>query len=135
MRSSFRLMPICKGTGSRRRNDRATAWGCVVTNLLTLPGLGSLAAGRKVGYFQIALAGVGFAGTVLSLGLVFWDWVRTGHRPQEVTPSLKGGLVAIGLFAVAWLWALATSVTILREARKKRGDSPPPPLVPPRLDG
>ncbi|RME92471.1 MAG: hypothetical protein D6766_09950 [Verrucomicrobia bacterium] len=107
----------------------------MITNLLTLPGLGSLAAGRKVGYAQAALAGIGFAGTVVSLALVLWDWAQTGRRPQEITPPLMGGLVAIGLFAVAWLWALATSLAILRDARKQPEEGAPPRLTPPRLDG
>ena len=41
--------------------DEARAWTSLMTNLLVLPGLGSLLAGRRAGWPQAALALAGFA--------------------------------------------------------------------------
>lgn len=106
--------------------DKPTAWACTVTNLLVLPGLGSLAAGRKIGYTQAALALTGFAGTIVWVIAFVAEWLRRGEMPAEIGLLFWSGLGAIALFGGAWLWALKTSVDLHREATV--------PPVPPPLD-
>jgi hypothetical protein len=69
---------------------------------------------------------------------IWWyvaNWSRF-HDPDadptaalsEMWPFLKWPLVGFGMFAVGWLWALATSLQIVSAARKAQA-----PSVPPRL--
>ena len=59
--------------GRNRPLDRQTAWGCFTANQFALPGLGSLAAGRRTGYTQMALALAGLALTG-TFGIAFFVW-------------------------------------------------------------
>ena len=113
--------------------ERRQAWRCATTNLLVLPGLGSLMAGRRLeGYGQAGLAGLG-----ILLQVVFLTWFSF-HWSEVVSPTagqasnlseaalllvknlgvylwlIAGGVV---LFILSWLWALASSVGILLEAK------------------
>ena len=93
----------------------------IALNLLCLPGLGSLLAGRRVsGVAQMLFALVGFA-----LGLVWFVQLIALYAGQDEFPDLSalpfGALVTgVVLFAAAWLWALASSLQILRDARKTK---------------
>lgn len=98
--------------------DRPTAWACTVTNLVTLPGLGSLAARRKVGYAQAGLALTGFGLTTWWLVRTLLDWFASGELKAEFNATLLIGLAGVLVFGVAWLWALATSLQLHREARQ-----------------
>jgi len=103
--------------------DKPTAWACALTNAATLPGLGTLVGGRRVGFAQAACALVGFG---LSLGGLLGHlrvWYDTGEMPREFTASLAVALVGLGLFGFAWLWALASSIRLHRQASR-------PPLAP-----
>jgi hypothetical protein len=123
-------MKTSSATVPRTRPDEATGWACLVANTLTLPGLGSIAAGRRIGYAQAAIALVGFAGSMLSVVAFGWQWVQRGELPQELdNPVLLAALASIALFGFAWVWALATSLDIRAESRRK----PVEPGVPPRL--
>ena len=110
----------------RRSLDRATAWGCLTSNLLVLPGLGSLVAGRKTGYAQAFFA---LSGLVLSA--VFATWFFKTWFGLQVKPAtweeLKGllsswtfhlwlGGLGVSLFLIGWLWALCSSIGILSES-------------------
>ena len=97
--------------------DRSTARNCLLTNLLVLPGLGSVMAGRHVvGALQIltALAGFGLTG--------YWfttfgaAWLRSASFPLDGGPHLRWGLLGVGLFTAGWCWALVTSLRMLRRA-------------------
>ena len=113
-----------------RPYSRSVAWGCLVANLFVLPGLGSITAGRKVGYLQAALALAGFG---LSCYWVFWvvsRWVNTETMPDELGPYFKLCLAGIGLFILAWCWALASSIQILL-AGSSSADLSTPPEAPP----
>jgi F0F1-type ATP synthase membrane subunit c/vacuolar-type H+-ATPase subunit K len=100
-----------------------TAWACLVTNLCTVPGLGSLAAGRKVGLIQAPLAAAGFGLSLLWLIVYVRAWLATGEKPEGVGPHFEVGLIGVGLFATAWLWGLATGLKIHRQSTQ----------VPPRI--
>ncbi len=104
-----------------------------------MPGFGSLVAGRISGYPQAAL-GLGGMGLTLVFGLRFFLWYAA-HYARLGDPNLNGldaladlwmavrwALLGIALFALGWLWALSTSLSLLREARRLQ-----PPGIPPRL--
>jgi len=128
----------------RKPLDRQTAWGCLTTNL-AVPGVGSLRARRFAGCFQAPL---GVAGLVLTFtfGLRFIAWFFANRErfdnPEEDPVAtlvelwrvVRWPLLGIGLFALAWLWALVTSLNLLQQARKEaqaaEGHVPPKICLP-----
>ena len=113
--------------------SRARAWACLLTNLFATPGLGSLMARRVLaGIGQLLLA---LAGFVLILGWIF-ELCRRVYLQQlgePVPPESSGWVGKWGLicFGASWLWSLATSLSLLRQA-KADGQVEPRP-VPPRM--
>jgi Sec-independent protein secretion pathway component TatC len=104
-----------------------------------LPGIGSLMAGRKLGYVQAVL---GFGGLALSLlfgvPFMYWcvaNWSRL-HSDQadpitalaEIGSHVLWPLVGVGLFGLGWLWALGTSYMILKKSQSAPGAEAPPQL-------
>jgi hypothetical protein len=132
-------MKISLALGPRQPLSRQTAWGCLTSNL-ALPGSGSLLAGRVSGYAQLTLA---FAGLILSVSfgirfivwcLANWSRLNDSNADQvaaldEMWLGLLWPLLGIAVFALGWLWAVATSLRIVLAARTGQ-----PPSVPPRLD-
>jgi len=128
-------MKISLALGPRQPLSRQTAWGCFTSNL-ALPGFGSLAAGRKVGYFQAALTIIGMGFTLLfGVRFIFWtlsNWARL-HDPLgdqiaalgEMWLHVRWAMVGIGIFALGWLWALTTSMSILGSAAHSQQSLPP----------
>lgn len=110
------------------RLGKAEAQACLTANL-GLPGAGSLMAGRRVGYAQVAVALAGM-GLTLVFGVSFIVWCVRNieqlrspeldpvHNLVDVWLHLRWALLGLGLFAVAWLWALGSSLGILSEARR-----------------
>ena len=96
--------------------DEALAWASLITNLLVLPGLGSLLAGRRAGWPQAALALAGFALSTVWLAWFVIAWSRTGF-PLDGGPYLPLGLLGVFLFAVSWVWGLITGLAVVRESR------------------
>jgi len=129
-------MKISLALGPRQNLSRQTAWGCFTTNL-AVPGTGSLAAGRPVGYAQLALTTIGFGLTTvfgfpfIAWCLAHWDLMFGSERDVVAVFSatwhlLRWALLGIAMFLFAWLWALLTSFQILRCARlANSGDLPP----------
>jgi hypothetical protein len=109
-----------RGRWARARSDEDFAWACLITNLLGVPGFGTLMVGRWEGVPQLALA---LAGGVL---LTWWlvQVVMATARAQLPFPlegtDLRLALWGGGLFAAAWLWALLSSAAVLRAARSHR---------------
>jgi hypothetical protein len=124
--------------GPRQALSRQTAWGCLTTNL-TLPGFGSLVAGRVVGYGQAALSLGGTAITmVFGVRFILW-FLANWSRLHDVEGDAMGGLVemwgvlrwpllGIGIFLIGWIWALGTSLQIIQAAKKSER-----PMAPPKL--
>jgi len=104
---------------------------------MALPGSGSLVAGRRSGYGQLAFA---VAGLILSLifGLkaIFWylaNWTRLQGSSTDPISALgelwqasKWAFLGMGIFLVGWLWALATSLNILHTAAGGETSNAPP---------
>jgi hypothetical protein len=116
---------------------RSEAWGCVTANL-AVPGAGSLAAGRAVGYAQMAVYFTGFIMTVVC-AVAFFRWYMANmeqiNQMKETNPA--GALLlfchaarwvffGIALFVVALGWAAATSYQIMKSRRRDE--------VPPRIE-
>src|SRR5690349_1176056 len=131
-------MKISLALGKRQPLSRHTAWGCFTTNL-ALPGFGSLVAAHATGYPQ-ALLGVGGLVLTLVFGAQFLGWyVANWSRLQGAQPDPIAALgelwravrlpaLGIGVFALGWLWALATSWQILRSAKEIENTKAPPRL-------
>jgi hypothetical protein len=133
-------MKISLALGPRRPLSRQTAWGCLTTNA-ALPGFGSLVAGRISGYPQAALA-LGGTGLTLAYGVrsLLWfaaNWAR--FQDPEADPwaglldlwlagRLRWAVLGIALFALGWLWALATSLSLLHAANRNESLHAPPRL-------
>lgn len=96
-------------TGAKVRTYR-------LVNQLVLPGFGSILAGRRVGWAQIVLALTGFAFTVGWFISFVQEWARLGDFPPDGGPHFRMGLSGIGLFVLAWLWAMFTGLHIQRAA-------------------
>jgi hypothetical protein len=132
-------MKISLALGPRQPLSRQTAWGCLTSNL-ALPGSGSLLAGRVSGYAQLALAIVGLILSVfLGVRFIFWclaNWSRL-HDPNadqlaalgEMWLAVLWPLLGIAIFALGWLWALATSLRLILAAGKSGPADLPPRLV------
>jgi hypothetical protein len=132
-------MKISLALGPRRVLSRQTAWGCFTSNL-ALPGAGSLAAGRISGYAQLALGLGGMALSILlGIRFVVWyfaNWSRL-HDPYgdpltsmgELWLALRWPLLGFGLFALGWLWSLATGLQIVQAAKAAEQKQVPPRLI------
>jgi len=83
-----------------------------------LPGLGSLLAGRRVGWLQAPLAVAGFALTIVWFASFVREWARLDELPADGGPHFRLGLIGVGLFAIAWGWALVTGLRLLRVTRE-----------------
>src|SRR5215204_2353846 len=125
-------MKISLGLGPRQPLNRQTAWGCLTTNL-AIPGMGSLVAGRRVGYPQLAIAIVAmFLTVVFSARFVSWllaNWSRVYNSDAdpvtalaEMWRALRWALFSIGAFCFSWVWALLTSLQIVNSAKHEAGN-------------
>jgi H+/gluconate symporter-like permease len=125
-------MKTSSASKNPERTTRQIAQGCLTANL-AVPGLGSVVAGRKVGYAQMAVYFTGFLLTVIfGLRFVYWalaNWsaFQTELHDPEASPlatlsdlwqRTHWALLGIALFAIAWPWALLTSRTLMAEAQK-----------------
>jgi hypothetical protein len=106
---------------------RAQAWQLLLANV-AMPGSGSLMAGRRVGYFQIVLAVIAMAiSTVETIRTGLWyihnyDRLNSSSDPFgvliELGKHLIGPVVGLGIFVLAILWAVVTSLLIIKNTPK-----------------
>jgi len=95
-------------------NPRSKAWSCLVTNLLVLPGLGSVMAGFKSGYVQMFLALAGFLVTLVALIQIVLAWAREFLLPDN--PRLyESAIGGMAVFLLGWVWSLLTSLILFRK--------------------
>jgi hypothetical protein len=115
---------------SKRVLNRKEAWACFTANL-ALPGSGSLAAGRAVGYWQLAAAFLALMLTMVT-AIPMIQWAASGgmaaaqsstgdpfRQISETWRHVRWPLAATGLFAGSILWATMTSLSVLSEAPKE----------------
>ncbi len=107
------------GTPPRLDSVVTQARNHLLVNLLVLPGLGSLLARRKAGWLQMLAALAGFALTTRWFIAFVVACVSQGEIPIDDGPHLRMGLLGVGLFGLAWGWALATGLSIVRRARRE----------------
>ena len=118
----------------RKPLSPATAKNAFLINQFATPGLGSLMAGRRMsGAGQLVLAITGFIFFLLWFIAVMRQFYGQIQGNVEVTPVGWIGWTGLAIFAAAWCWALVTSLSLLREARRNQAsffNSPQPPPLP-----
>ena len=98
----------------------------MLLNQLATPGLGSVIGGRRfegIGQLILAVAGVLMVvGWFVHLTLDAYHQIMAGAAGSSPRSRLgpAGGIT----FVLAWLWALVTSLSLLREARRNEHDKP-----------
>lgn len=107
------------------KDNRTKARNATLMNLLGTPGLGSLMANRWLeGSLQLTLALAGFLlFCVWAYKLVIIQFYGQIDGNVTVKPVWKIGVSGAFLFAVAWLWSLVTSLSLLAEAKRQRFDA------------
>jgi hypothetical protein len=93
--------------------SQTRVWTCALTNVLLCPGLGTIMARRRVGYFQLGLAIGGFLMTLLGLVGYIVDFLRTLETPALGGRPFWVGAGRMGIFVLAWLWSAISSVQLL----------------------
>ena len=112
-----------KPSSANAKTNSTRARNATLLNLLGTPGLGSLLAGRVVaGSGQLGLAVVGF-----TLVVIWFVQMMSGYygqmfndgaaRPATAMTKL---LLGAGIFALAWVWSLVTSLSLLRAAKLEK---------------
>lgn len=103
-----------------RKLDKTKVTALILVNQLVTPGAGSLIAGRRVGYPQLALATTGTLFICLFFFGFMADLWQLGAVPDDF--GLYGLLGKIGAvtFAISWFWTLATSISMFREAARMK---------------
>jgi hypothetical protein len=115
-------------TSSDNQNPPPAAklWACILCNQLAFPGLGTIMAGRRIGYVQAAIMVVGF---VLFTGFMVWYFICLARYMASMTMDqaefraqyhsyLWAAKYGLTLCVVAWCWALFSSLALLRRSQK-----------------
>src|SRR5262245_3313066 len=108
---------------------RASARLCAAINQLAFPGLGTILMGRRVGFAQAAIMLTGFC---LATGFLVWYVIcaiRYAANPtwsqaewtSHYRPYQWLRYCGLGLCAAAGIWALLSSIGMLRQGARKSG--------------
>ena len=90
-------------------------------NLLVLPGLGSFLARRRIaGAAQGMMACLGAGMSLWWLVLLARQWAEDGYFPIDGGDHFRFGVSGVLLFAAAWVWSLATSLSVLRAVKRPK---------------
>jgi hypothetical protein len=114
---------------------RARVVAGVFINLCATPGLGSLLCRRIVsgaGQLLLALAGFGLI-TAWMVREFYHSILQQLDRPVSQTPFGWMWQWGAACFSAAWLWALITSLSLLRQAKAEVPAAAT--RVPPRITG
>ena len=110
------------------------ARNAVLINQLATPGLGSVLAGRYIsGAGQLLLALIGFSLFVVWFVAIMRQFYGQIQGNVEIKPVGWIGLSGLAIFAAAWVWALATSISLMREVKRNNAailTQPQPPPLP-----
>ena|SRR5688572_2583003 len=97
---------------------------CLVVNQLVCPGIGTIMAGKRVGFVQAALMIVGacmaLAYALMYLSAVYkfaLDGSVTEAKFKSLLPPPWMGITGFALCIVVWFWTLVVSLRILHESR------------------
>ena len=121
-------MPM-KTSSVRPPLSRAAARNCLLINQLATPGLGSIMAGRVwPGIAQLTLAAAGCGLVIAWFAQVSVQVYKQFTAGEESHPSGRLGQIGAAVFVLAWLWALSSSLDILRAARGTEASQTPPRL-------
>ena len=96
--------------------DQARSW--LLTNLLVLPGLGSVLGGKRVGYVQAVLAVTGMLFSMVFVVAMVREWWSMRTIPELTGRLFIMGVGGVFVFGCAWLWGLFTGLGLLRDARR-----------------
>jgi hypothetical protein len=123
-------MKPCSPRPQRKLLSRAAARNAALVNQFATPGLGSLMARRWIaGAGQLLLSVTGFAFVVAWVAAASVQLYRQIQYDTQPRPVGWIGEIGAAIFALAWLWALVTSLSLLREARRNETDKPIPPVL------
>src|SRR5712671_4285252 len=111
---------------SPKRLSRSKAWTLAALNQLAFPGAGTVMAGRKIGYAQATIMVVGFVLVMLYLFVIIGSLMSllTGENTSEAAIEADrhryawAGILGLVLSVLAWFWALASSISMVRNAQK-----------------
>jgi hypothetical protein len=111
---------------------RDRAWAYILLNL-SVPGWGSLKAGRKFEGAGKMILGLG--GLLLLIAfMVVWAGRVAQAEVDDTTPTPPPHWLwktGVGLVVVSWIWTIATSISLMREAKAQEKENSL--NVPPRL--
>jgi hypothetical protein len=109
--------------------ERPAAWACLLSNVLVLPGLGTITAGlRTTGILQIFMSLVGMGITLGWFAWFFMEYYRTRELQEALQVRLWLGFAGVGLFMLSWTWALATSLQIIMQVYSSEKKDVPPKI-------
>ena len=112
-----------KTSSAGRDLDRNTAWGWLTTNLLVLPGLGTLLAGEKFrGVLQMILALAGFSLTLYWLVSNVLLIIEVRILILQGGGPLRAGLIGLGVFFCAWVWSLGSGLRLVRRIKQTENE-------------
>ena len=113
-----------KPSSPRAPLSPSRARNCALMNQFATPGLGSLLARRFVaGMGQLGIFLVGFVFFVAWFVDVMRQFYGLMFTDSETRVRNWLLFVGVGLCALGWLWALVTSLSLMREAKRNERDA------------
>jgi hypothetical protein len=119
----------------RPPRNRAEAWRYALLNQLAFPGLGTILAGRNVGFAQAAIM---LAGFFIAMGYICWfifHQLRLLFDMSASAPQFNEarfahwwiGALGFGLCFISWLWSFVSCVQFIKAA-PENAPMPPPKI-------
>lgn len=112
---------LMKPSLAQKKVSRSQARNAALLNQLGTPGLGSLLAGRYVeGALQLLIFLGGFVLFCLWAfhSLAQYYQMMFNDAPKTAPGNVSLALAGVGICALAWVWSLMTSLSLLRAASK-----------------
>lgn len=101
--------------------DKATAYGYLMTNLIVLPGAGTMMAGKKTeGICQIILAVVGMTLTISGIFMLLVVLMKSFSQALAIFSDSAFWMTVGGIliFLIGWLWSAWSVYPLVRAAKK-----------------
>ena len=111
----------------------ANARTLLIVNLVACPGIGTIMAGRRIGYVQAAAMVGGMCMLLAFVAVYFKAATQVLANPfsseEQWWSMLRRaswmGIGGLGVCIIAWLWGLATGLSLIRSAKERAGKPPP----------